>query len=297
MGCRVNITQSIINMARIRTVKPSFLRHELLCDLESENPGQYVMMVFMGLWMLADNKGRFEYKPRSIKLDILPFIDYKIQVTLDILEANNFIRTYVVDGQTYGVIPTFSTHQRITGKEATEGEKFPSEIVLNTDNQQGNNCETPEKQPDAQEGKGKEGKGNKEGKGEVEMFPPTELDLNLVNDVLKFFEFNEITNPDKQREVGSFLNCLIINNRHQYFEQQFTAYVEYKTINDSFKHNFKNFLGTHSMLFEDGAWNAENWISKLKSEKEKIVIKSQATAKPQKGAQAAIDTFNRLKRS
>ena len=287
-------------MARIRTVKPSFLRHEKLCDLESENPGQYVMMVFMGLWMLADSKGRFEYKPRSMKLDILPFIDYSIQQTLDILEEAEFIRTYTVDKNKYGVIPTFSEHQRITGKEATDGEKFPAEIVLNSDYEQGSIRETTGKQPDAQEGKGKEGKGNKEGKGEGEIFPPSEnseIDLNLSKKIMDFFDFNEIANFDKLRDVSSFLKCLMINNRDQYFEDQFTAYIEYKTINDSFKHNFKNFLGTHSMLFEDGAWNAENWISKLKAEQEKIVIRSQPATDTKKGAQAAIDTYNRLKKN
>ena len=127
--------------------------------------------------------------------------------------------------------------------------------------------------------------------------PPQELDFQLRDKILKFFDFNEIANFDKLRDVSSFLTCLMINNRDQYFSDQFTAYIEYKTINDSFKHNFKNFLGTHSMLFEDGAWNAENWISKLKAEQDKIVIRSQSVPNTNKGAQAAIDTFNRLKRT
>ncbi|CAM4433320.1 hypothetical protein SAMN06265348_1305 [Pedobacter westerhofensis] len=254
-------------MARIRTVKPSFLRHELLQDLEAENPGKYIMMVFMGLWMLSDNKGRFEYKPRSMKLDILPFLEYSMQDTLNILEESGFIRTYLVDGQKYGSIPSFKEHQRITGKEATEGEKYPPEPFLIPDDQQGNSGESIGKQPGAQEGKGKEEEGNKEGKGEVGSFPHSEINMVLLTEVLKFFQFNEIANPDKQREVGSFLKCLTINNRQKYFEEQFVAYVEYKKINDSFPHSFKKFIGSHSDLFEDGAWNAENWVEKLNTER------------------------------
>ena len=283
-------------MARIRTVKPSFLRHEILQDLEADNPGQYVMMVFMGLWMLADSKGRFEYKPRSIKLDILPFLEYSIQRTLDILEEAKFIRVYEVSGQKYGSIPTFSEHQRITGKEATEGEKFPPEPYLNTDNQQGNTGETTGKHPDAQEGKGKGKEGNKEGKGEVQMFPPSELDQNLINKIMNYFDFNEVSNFDKLREVGSFLNCLMINKRDLYFEKQFDAYIEYKTINDSFKHNFKNFLGNHSKLYDDGAWNAENWISKLEAEKNKINLKNQTGNNSGKTVDEALDMYQTLKK-
>jgi hypothetical protein len=103
---------------------------------------------------------------------------------------------------------------------------------------------------------------------ENDLTPP-ELDMVLLEKILKFFKFNVITNPDKQREVGAFLRCLMINHRDQYFTEQFDAYTEYKTINDSYPHSFKKFLGDHSLLFEDGAWNAENWIEKLKTEKSK----------------------------
>jgi hypothetical protein len=60
-------------MARIRTVKPDFFRHEALQDLELANPGMYPMMVFQALWGHCDSKGRFEWKPRMLKLDILRF--------------------------------------------------------------------------------------------------------------------------------------------------------------------------------------------------------------------------------
>lgn len=140
-------------MARIRTIKPDFFRHEELQDLEIENPGKYPMMVFAGLWGHCDNKGRFEWKPRMLKLDILPFLPFDMAETLEILEKSGMINRYEVDGKVYGEVTTFEKHQRLSGKELTEGEKFPQPTVKTreaTGKQQGSVGEIPE----SQEGKG-----------------------------------------------------------------------------------------------------------------------------------------------
>lgn len=247
-------------MARIRTVKPVFLRHEKLQDLEQEHPGKYIMMVFMGLWMLADSKGRFEYKPRSIKLDILPFLDFDMQESLGILEHYGFIRSYVVEGKKFGLLPTFRKHQRITGKELTEGEKFPAEPNLTEVDLLENNHESIGKHPDVQERKGKEEELEQEREGKYD---------SLSESVMQYFGFNEVANFDKLREVSVCLKCLDHEGRIEYFEKQFAAYVEFKCISNSFSHSFKNFLGTPAELFQDGAWNSESWINKLAMEKEK----------------------------
>lgn len=146
-------------MARIRTIKPEFFRHEALQDLEIANPGMYPMMVFEALWGHCDSKGRFEWKPRMLKLDILPFLPFDMAKTLEILELGGMLHRYEVDGKTYGFIPTFEKHQRLSGKEATEGEKYPEPIeekqkitVEESVKQQGSDGEIPE----SQEGNGRE---------------------------------------------------------------------------------------------------------------------------------------------
>lgn len=101
-------------MARIRTIKPEFFRHEALQDLEIANPGKYPMMVFEALWGHCDNKGRFEWKPRMLKLDILPFLPFNMAETLAILESAGMVRKYIVDGKEYGEVPTFEKHQRLS---------------------------------------------------------------------------------------------------------------------------------------------------------------------------------------
>jgi hypothetical protein len=148
-------------MARIRSVKPDFFRHEVLQDLEIAHPGSYPMMVFAGLWGHCDSKGRFEWRPRQLKLDILPFLAFDMADTLGILEQSGMVKRYSVEGKEYGEVPTFEKHQRLSGKEATDGEKHPNPISEAMGKQRGGAIEIQE----SQEGKGREeeGKGNGEG--------------------------------------------------------------------------------------------------------------------------------------
>ena len=152
-------------MARIRTIKPEFFRHEGLQDLAAEH-GAEVMLVFAGLWGQCDKNGRFEWKPRTLKLDILPFLDFDMGKTLELLWEAGFLRKYVSDGREYGEIDSFEKHQRISGKEAQENGKHPAPteyLPISDGYTPRSTGESREKQPESQEGKGK-GKG-KEGKG------------------------------------------------------------------------------------------------------------------------------------
>ena len=92
-----------------------------------------------------------------LKLDILPFLPFDMDKTLGILERAGMLHRYSIDGKEYGLIDTFEKHQRLSGKELTEGEKFPSPADESFVKQQGSAGEIPE----SQEGKGRE----EEGKG------------------------------------------------------------------------------------------------------------------------------------
>ena len=146
-------------MARIRTIKPEFFRHEGLQDLEIANPGMYSMMVFEALWGHCDNKGVFEWKPRQLKLDILPFLPFDMAETLDILAHASMVKKYEVDGKTYGKVETFEKHQRISGKEFHDGDKFPdvpSEVSEKASEVIGKQRGSIGEIPESQEGKGRE---------------------------------------------------------------------------------------------------------------------------------------------
>lgn len=154
-------------MGRIRTVKPEFFRHELLQDLEEQHPEDRIMLVYAGLWTVSDSKGKFRDRPRTLKLDILPFLSFDMDKTLTLLEQHGFIRRYEVEGERYGCVLQFEEHQRITGKEAQEGEKYPDppeNDQNDTGKQRRNTGETTGKHPDAQE-RERERKEEREGNG------------------------------------------------------------------------------------------------------------------------------------
>lgn len=111
---------------RIRTVKPELFRHEKLNELAEADPASQIIVFYIGLWGLADNQGVFEWRPKHIKLDILPFTSYDPEKNLETLEREGFIERFSCGGKEYGCIPTFKAHQRISGKEKEDGARYPS---------------------------------------------------------------------------------------------------------------------------------------------------------------------------
>lgn len=191
-------------MARIRTIKPSFFRHEGLQDLEAANPKKYTMMVFAGLWGHCDKGGCFQWRPRMLKLDILPFLNFEMSETLKLLEVHGFIRRYEVDGEAYGVIDSFMEHQRIHGKEAQEEQACPVPPALVK--QQGNNGEATGKQQgnngEAVETAGREGKGReqeKEGNGIVPASMTLERVVEVWNVIPGVGQAKSVTGPIRER--------------------------------------------------------------------------------------------------
>lgn len=144
-------------MARIRTVKPEFFRDEDLQDLEAAHSGKYPMLVFSGLWGHCDKQGVFEWRPRTLKLDILPFLPFDMGETMELLRSQDFVRKYEIEGREYGFIPTFDEHQRISGKELEQPAKYPAPTKEVIEKHQGSTREAPGSA--GREGKGKEGNG------------------------------------------------------------------------------------------------------------------------------------------
>ncbi len=104
-------------MARIRTVKPEFFRHEALFEAE-QSVSLPLRLAFAGLFTVADREGRFRWQPRVLKLDVMPFDAVDFGVILDALHAYGFVDRYRVDGQEYGVIPSWRKHQQINARES-----------------------------------------------------------------------------------------------------------------------------------------------------------------------------------
>jgi hypothetical protein len=156
---------------RIRTIKPEFFEDEGLAKLSPHH-----RLLFIGCWLLADRNGVFEYRPEWIKAKIFP---YETGETTDVsrmlpdLVLGNYLSAYIVSGKKYLQVRNFLKHQRITGKEAESGGRYPQVTDTNAlmiENHPGNNGETPGKHPGAQE----QGTGNREqGTQEREMITHT----------------------------------------------------------------------------------------------------------------------------
>ena len=103
-------------MARIRSVKPEVATHEGLFEMEmrSKLPVRFAWVM---LWTHCDGEGRFEWRPRRLKLGILPYDDgVNFEEILALLESAGMIVSYTVDGKKFGYIPTWKKHQRIDGR-------------------------------------------------------------------------------------------------------------------------------------------------------------------------------------
>lgn len=103
-------------MGRIRTVKPEFFKHEELFDAEQET-GLPLRLAFAGLWCQADKAGRFKWRPRKLKTDVLPYDDVDFSRVLDALATRGWLVKYACGGDVYGAIPSWERHQVVNNRE------------------------------------------------------------------------------------------------------------------------------------------------------------------------------------
>lgn len=96
-------------MSRTRLIKPAFFKHGELFAAEIET-GLPLRIAFAGLWTVTDKACRFRWT-RDLKPDVLPYDDVDMLEVLESLEHHGFVRSYVVDGKRYGLIPSFGQHQ------------------------------------------------------------------------------------------------------------------------------------------------------------------------------------------
>lgn len=165
-------------MARIRTVKPEFFQHEALFDAE-KNSSLPLRIAFAGLWTVADKCGRFEWRPRQLKLNVLPYDELDFAEVLSALEKYNFLIRYEVDGKEYGCIPSWEKHQHINVREPDStipAPDFESDTAGKTPDEDGTCTGSV---PAEAAGKGREGKGTGKGKEESHARDPLPDGLNF----------------------------------------------------------------------------------------------------------------------
>jgi hypothetical protein len=167
-------------MARIRTVKPELFRHEALYEAEVKT-NLPLRLAYIGLFTACDREGRFKWKPRALKLDVLPYDQVDFSRVLDALVTHGFIVKYQFEDDEFGCIPTWSQHQVINNRESTSLLPSPEESTTCTHESRVNDASVTPLVHAQVEGKGREGKrkGNKEG---AIVTRPDFVDEQLWND-------------------------------------------------------------------------------------------------------------------
>lgn len=161
-------------MARIRTIKPELGAHEGMFDAEMET-GLPMRFAWCMLFTVADRDGRFAWRPRTLKAQILPHDNVDFSRVLDAWLTRAFIVKYRVNGEWFGCIPTFAKHQVINNRESPSGIPGPDEAdqVIDSRNKDIDASTTRDARDDDAsitravhaQGEGKEGRKGKEGKG------------------------------------------------------------------------------------------------------------------------------------
>lgn len=149
-------------MPRIRSIKPEFFLND---DLAALPP--LTRLLFIGLWTEADREGRMEYRPKRLKVALLPYDECDIEVMVEALAKAGFVTRYEVSDDSFLQVNKFAKHQSPHYKELPS--VLPPPDVDSTLNQR--RVDVDSTLPSGREGKGREGSGE-ERPPKLANFPP-----------------------------------------------------------------------------------------------------------------------------
>lgn len=107
-------------MARARNIKPSFFQNEQLGELPP-----ITRLAFVGMWTIADFRGCIEFRPKRLKIQLLPYDNCDLEEIAINLDKSGLIRMYSVQGQRYIKILNFEKHQNPHKNEREAGSDIP----------------------------------------------------------------------------------------------------------------------------------------------------------------------------
>jgi hypothetical protein len=152
-------------VSRIRTIKPEFFKHERLFDAEKET-GLPLRVAFAGLWTQCDREGRFEWRPRQLGTDILPYDLIDFSRVLDALATRGFVVRYRQGEREFGYIESWHRHQVINNRESASDLPDPTDCADVIDASSTRHPRVLDENPALQSGREGKGRG-KEGNGAV----------------------------------------------------------------------------------------------------------------------------------
>ncbi|WP_328186970.1 hypothetical protein [Marinobacter sp. OP 3.4] len=111
-------------MARARNIKPGFFTND---DLGELSP--LARLGFIGLWGQADFNGNMKYKPKRLKVEVLPYDNVDFAELVGELQQAGFVEIYQVDGEDYLHVVNFRKHQRPHKNEVLRGTDIPQPVT------------------------------------------------------------------------------------------------------------------------------------------------------------------------
>lgn len=109
-------------MSRIRTIKPDFFTSEDICALSP-----WARLLYIATWLEADREGRLRFRPGSWRLRYFPSDPVDMDAVTAELVERGLLRPY---GDGLAVIPAFTTHQVINGREAPSTLAEPPDQII-----------------------------------------------------------------------------------------------------------------------------------------------------------------------
>jgi hypothetical protein len=188
-------------MARIRTIKPEFWKHEGLCSVPESTH-----MFAAALLNYSDDFGYFNANPGLIKGEIYPLREPSVSIpeSLRSLQATGYIRLGTADGRRYGHIIAFEDHQRVSHPTPSKISVLPIAWDIS-----GNDPEQFAKAPETfrpEQGK-EQGTGNRElEQGESVAVAPPPPSKPLVVEMVKSSE--TVAQKPAQPELPEIPVCL-----------------------------------------------------------------------------------------
>lgn len=234
-------------MGRIRTIKPDFFQHSGLFDLEQETHLP-IRLAYAGLWTCADRDGRFKWRPRELKVAVLPYDDCDFSRVLDALATRGFIVKYASGTEFFGHIPTWAEHQFINNKEPKSGlPNPPVNKYLDANATRDSRVNDVNDTRGVKEGKGREG--NEEGKGMTRQSPvPDSVDARILSEQVGIFGM---------REQADMLRCLAAfalssgKPTAECIEHMTSRWTEYQVIMPTLEWQY----GSSYKFFMSGKWD------------------------------------------
>lgn len=99
-------------MARIRTIKPSFWTDDAVTHMTWE-----ARLLLVGIISMADDEGRFVATPQSVLGYVFPHehvTEAKFRRLLAEITQARIVQLYGTNGCTYGFLPKWKKHQKIS---------------------------------------------------------------------------------------------------------------------------------------------------------------------------------------